>query len=396
MAETRFEWTLDGEDAGSTPWEFDSISSPSSTFALDSTNPNHGTYAYRFTSDASEGEAYGQYAWTNTDKNEYWVRTYLYIDPDMSLAAGYSANYFMGGFDGGTYLFRIGFRSGGAGPPTEWYCAYKYSGSSSNTNFATGTWLRVEVKFVTSGTVGGYALYVDGDLVISDLDQDTSGEYWDTMRLGLYDNNRQSDGDYIDFDDNVGDTSQPGVYSDDAGGISGTSADGTSYGDSVIALMTAYPEVTEGSTFADTPITSATFYVSVSEGISLSDIAALVSGALGTAVENIQFGDATSAAMRFSPVSADGATFADTPIAVATFSATVAEGITLADLTTAIETMLAEVTEGTTFADVTAEVGALATGIITITVTSSSGTATVTATAAGIATTVSTPNITVS
>jgi hypothetical protein len=218
LAETRFEWTLDGEDAGSTPWEFDSVTSPSSTFALDSTNPAHGTYAYRFTADASEGEAYGTYTWTNTDKDEYWVRCYMYIDPDMSMAAGYSANYFMQLRDGGTQVVRLGFRSTAVGAPSEWYCAYEFSGSSSNTGFALGTYLRVEVKFVVDDTNGGYVLYIDGVEAISDLDQDTTGKYIDTMNIGLYDNSRCAEDDYIDFDDIVGDTSQPGVYSDDAAG----------------------------------------------------------------------------------------------------------------------------------------------------------------------------------
>ncbi len=216
MAETRFEWTLDGEDAGAgTPWEFDSISeSGGATFALDAAAANNGSNGYRFT--ASAGNAFGVYAWTNTDKPEYWVRFYMYVNSAMTGAAFSTTNICILK-DGGSQLGRMGFSFSNLGAPNVLRAGWAF-GYTSGSSVPLDQWFRVEIKMVTDGAAGGLQVYLNGVSDIVDLDQDTSGSFWDNMNFGLADGSPASS--TVDFDDIVGDVTQPGVNSDDAvGGI---------------------------------------------------------------------------------------------------------------------------------------------------------------------------------
>lgn len=210
MAETGFEWLIDGEDAGATPWEFDSISQfGSSTFELSSERVNHGSYAYKGYSDGSN-PAYGNYDWTNDDKVEYWVRFYIYLGLISTGHDTYSSfRIFQGSGDGGTDIdFRI--RTNDVGEFAYWYLDAPYY-QNSGTNFSLDAWHMVEIRHVSHASTGGVEIYIDGDSAISDLDQDTSGEFFNSLQIGV----RQAigSGDLIYIDDLVGDTSQPGAYS---------------------------------------------------------------------------------------------------------------------------------------------------------------------------------------
>ena len=219
MAETRFDWCLDGEEAGTTPWEFASITDAGSAdFSLSDAAEHNGTYGYRYTSGGNANPAYGVYTWTNTDKTEYWVRFYIYI------ASGYALNqqtfpaYLVKLLDGSTVVCEFGIRGNGQTTPNEWGfglpAALQYGTAN---NFSLDAWHLIEIKCLVDGENGGVACYIDGSLFKQDLDQAFS-LYADTMHMGYYATSYIASGGTVDYDDIVGSETQPGAYSDDESG----------------------------------------------------------------------------------------------------------------------------------------------------------------------------------
>ena len=202
--------------------------------ALSAANPNNGTYSYRVTGD-NGSTAYGVKSWTNTDKNEYWVRFYVYVPAATTCDAAYGASGAVDFYDGAVYKGRFAFGVDAASTIYRW-AMYFGSYIYDDTNWSADAWHRIECKFVVDDTVGGMAVYVDGDLSMSDLDQDTTGMYIDTLRMGCTASKELGNGEFVEFDDIVGNTTQPGAYSDDAGG-----------GDSVLVVGDlAYAQALDG------------------------------------------------------------------------------------------------------------------------------------------------------
>lgn len=214
MAETGFDWVLDAEEGGSTPWGFDSITQfGTSTIAPDATNPNNDTNSYRLSPDGSNPST-AAYSWTNTDKAEYWVRFYLYL-PNVNLDTSWTYATLFRLFDGATEIGNFGVLTNGTPIPYQWWAGPGSVQNVTTTNFSLGAWHLIEIRYVTSATVGGVELYVDGTSVISDLDQDTSGNYFDNFTVGTVSHATvwTNTGETVDFDDIVGAETQPGAYS---------------------------------------------------------------------------------------------------------------------------------------------------------------------------------------
>ncbi len=219
MAETRFEWALDGEDAGSDPWEFDSIVEVDDTFALDANNPNNGINGYReISTGIANDRAYGIKTWTNTDKTEYWVRFYVYIPSGQDLNQATFMLEIAMFFDGASEIGSFGVRGNGQVVPNEWVSNYRGFTSNSSTNFSLDTRHRIEIQHISDGAAGGLRFYVDGVSVHQNQDQ-ADTDFFDTLHLGVVNAPTYFEAaGYIDFDDIVGDVTQPGAYSDDAPG----------------------------------------------------------------------------------------------------------------------------------------------------------------------------------
>ena len=214
---------IDGEDAGSTPWEFDSISEAGSmTLALDSNNPNNGTYAYRVTFDGSSEQAYGTVSFSpNVD--EIYLRFYLYV-PSTTTGGNWQNAYIVRMLDNSPFAALVQFyiRTGGDGAFYSWGWIIDQGGSStSTTNFSTDEWHYVEIHWVSDASVGGATIKVDGDTLVADEDQDTSANDLNNIRIGIDPNGSFTGGNghTLDFDDiKAADDDWVGAYSAAGGG----------------------------------------------------------------------------------------------------------------------------------------------------------------------------------
>ena len=204
---------LDGETADLSQWD-STVESGTNTFSTQAAAANNGSYGFRVLYAGSSGTAYGQIGFTPSDTE--WFRWYVYIPSTFNTNAQYIILLHAHLLDGGTHVAQVGFGSWDAGTvPDRWALRWQYSYQYSTTNFSTNAWHMVELKYVRHATTGGVELWVDGDQLLTDIDQDTSSYYPDTFRLGDVDGSRSPDnGDYFYIDDVLGDTSQIGAYSD--------------------------------------------------------------------------------------------------------------------------------------------------------------------------------------
>lgn len=203
---------IDGEDAGSTPWEFDSLTEDDScTIALDSDAKHEGTYGYKILFDGVGDTAQGEYAFA--EQTEMYVRFYIYIPSTFNLENTWDLEGTFHLLDGVSTLAQFGLSSMGATTPVRWAWAYEFSWSYDDTNFATDTWHYVEIRFLNDGASGGIEVWVDGDKIGTDLDQDTSADKPDNMQIGGLAGSISPNGDFFYIDDIKADTSYIGAYS---------------------------------------------------------------------------------------------------------------------------------------------------------------------------------------
>jgi hypothetical protein len=217
MAESGGLWILDGESAGSTPWEWTAITEGgSATFALDAGAKNNGSYGYKFTANASD-DAYGRKAITAVD--EIYVRFYLFIPTGFNVGSGGGESCFIAMFNavlGDEVRFGIG-SSIAAGEPTAWNLWVNYTNNTSTTNFSLNAWHYIEIRYLKHASTGGGECWVDGTKIVSDLDQAIAAQATQFYLGCQYQTSDIGAGDYLYFDDIKADTSQVGAYAD-AGG----------------------------------------------------------------------------------------------------------------------------------------------------------------------------------
>lgn len=221
MAESTGIFLIDGESAGSTPWEFDSISeSGSNTFALSSAAANNGSYGYKLTWDGTNEGCYATKDQAFSTPNDFYLRFYIYIPSGQTIdSSGYLG--LMNLVDFTTYAVYSYIKADGTGTPERWrFVLQGITSYESNTNFTMDAWHYVEVHYVQSSTVGGIQVWVDGDSIIDDLTNDTSGAGWEIDSVQFGDNAGRSigtfdtNGDYIYLDDIKADSSAIGAYTD--------------------------------------------------------------------------------------------------------------------------------------------------------------------------------------
>lgn len=222
MAESGGLLIIDGEDAGSTPWEFDSLTEAgSNTFALDGDAANNGSYGYKATLDGSNADAHGVVAFGSAQSDIY-VRTYVYISSGLSVGdGGYNYLSFLyisdsAGGEGNTCAF-FAVRNYGGNEVAHWYVGGNgASDVSTATNFSVGAWHYVELHYVEDASVGGIEAWVDGTQIVDDIDQDSSGRSASRIYAGAGPVGAgviDDAADFIYIDDLKADTSYVGAYS---------------------------------------------------------------------------------------------------------------------------------------------------------------------------------------
>jgi len=205
MAETGGLFVINAETGDES--EFDSVTENGSwTFEASRDAEAHGTYGFKVTADGVDtGGAYGVKAFTEVD-GDLWVRIYLYVDSGLTLDGTYQGVWTLQIFDGGTLLGRFGIRSAGTTTPSQWRGSWQYAEYGDDTNFSLDEFHYLEAHFVQDASVGGTELYVDGDLIASDVNQDTSAYNPDSIRVGLIGRACNS-GHFVYIDDIKADTS---------------------------------------------------------------------------------------------------------------------------------------------------------------------------------------------
>lgn len=201
-------FNINGENAGSTPWEFDSLSEEgSNTIALNAAAKCHGDYGYRITFDGTNDVAYGVIGFS--EQGDMYVRKYIKIPSTFDCGGAFSEIRTLGLYDGGTWVCGMGFKTEGAGPST-WLMRYRFTSLTDNTNFTMDTWHYIDFYFNNDAAAGGCTMWVDGDQILTDMDQDSSAYLPDSAQIGsIYCGNPPSADDYFDIDTILADTSGP-------------------------------------------------------------------------------------------------------------------------------------------------------------------------------------------
>jgi len=219
MAESGGLFIIDAESPGESPYEFDSVSEEGSNTIAPDMDANSGngdsTQGYKITFDGINDYAYGSYAFT--EQTVLYIRTYIYIPTALEIGSWKELRV-MNLKDGGAVQGNWGLESTGDATFAKWQLRWGATNQQTDTNFSLDTWHYVEIYFLQDGAAGGVRLYVDGDIVLSDLDQDTSSVAIDGIDVGSFSaNGAPGPGDYFYIDDIKADTSQVGAYSGDAG-----------------------------------------------------------------------------------------------------------------------------------------------------------------------------------
>lgn len=218
MAESGGLFILDGEDAGSTPWEFDSVTNEgSNVFSLQAGAKNNGTYGYSIVFDGINNDCYALKAFASA-KNEVYVRAYVYIDSTLVIPAWGVLGLFSIR-DGTTILCKAWVRNntGSAAVPNTWRVGGQdLTTVLSATNYSTDTWHYIELHWKKgSGADGGAQVWVDGDSILNEFDNNLTAYAADDIMIGTqFDALPAANGDFLYFDDIKADTSYIGAYSD--------------------------------------------------------------------------------------------------------------------------------------------------------------------------------------
>jgi len=220
---------IDGEDAGSTPWEFDSITNDGScTFAIDATAKNNGSYGYKASYDGTNRNCYGVV--NLSDPSTIYVRGYVYIPSAFEMGGTYETCVLFYLFDGTTDIIVLSAYCHGTTSMARWHKISEVSGvdeeTDSVTNFSTDAWHYLEIKFVAgTGSDGIVECRCDGDTLFGGADTglSTSALAPEALYVGNYSERGQepANGAYMYFDDIKASASDwVGAYSEAGGGVS--------------------------------------------------------------------------------------------------------------------------------------------------------------------------------
>ncbi len=214
---------IDGEGAGSTPWEFDSlVENAGNSITLDVAAKNNGTYGYKFNFGGTVS-SYNNYGIKGiAEQSEIYSRTYVYIPTGTDVGTQYNTIGIMYFVNNGSTVCYIAMYGQNGSTADRWYIrGPDITETIVNTNFSTNTWHYIEMRFKrgTSGD-GIIQVWVDGDLIFNNTSVTHTGglDYVDQVDLGAHETWGEPTAYYYQ-DDCKADNSPVGVYSDAGGGI---------------------------------------------------------------------------------------------------------------------------------------------------------------------------------
>jgi hypothetical protein len=195
------EITIDGEDAGSTPWEFTALlEEAGNTFALDADAKSHGSYGYKASLGGINDQAMGYITFAN--QSELYVRAYFKVSAGFSFGTAWHQTRIISLYDDewvGLVNFRIQADAG--------LVAYRWQITGENlatgtdeTTFSLNEWHCLELYWVKHASIGGAKVWVDGVEIYSDLDNNTSARDCDRLYAGSG-GDLPDAGGYVYFDD---------------------------------------------------------------------------------------------------------------------------------------------------------------------------------------------------
>ena len=219
MPESGGLFVIDGEDAGSTPWEFTAVAAEAgNTFALDATNPNHETNAYRASFGGTNEQAYGRKV-TGSNYTDVYFRGYVFIPTGASVASAWQQVSLFHLCDDNDVYYQARLCAQGNGDGLLYQWSFRTAGgtinSSNGTNFSLNAWHLIEIHWKAGSGTGGAQVWIDETLVFDDLTGTETGDV-NYFLVGSYGTDVPVDEVDIDFDDIKADESYIGPYS--AGG----------------------------------------------------------------------------------------------------------------------------------------------------------------------------------
>lgn len=174
---------IDAENTVS-PYGFDSVTIEGTmTFAPDVSAKYTGSYGFKIVADGTNDEADGYVNFTN--QSEIYVRLYVYIPTGFSVQAATGTAIFIYLRDSaGQTACAAGIRGSEDSTPNQWIMKYLTAAQYSTTNFSFDTWHCMEIHYLVADSVGGCEMWIDGDSVLTDLNQTTSNQAADVY-IGL-------------------------------------------------------------------------------------------------------------------------------------------------------------------------------------------------------------------
>ena len=220
---------IDGEDAGSTPWEFTSITEPgSNVFDLNAGAANNGSYGYRAYFEGAEPDRNCRGDFTLGNLTTIYLRGYVRLSSAFAMPGDYEQVQLFGIFDANVDIINFGAYQHTGGTLQRWFKKSEIAGvniETDATNFSLNTWHRVEIKFVAGiGSDGIVEIKVDGDTLFGGADTGLSSSALaaDNLMVGSHADVGQEpiSTNYVDFDDiKAADDGWVGAYSDAGSGI---------------------------------------------------------------------------------------------------------------------------------------------------------------------------------
>lgn len=228
---------IDGEDAGTTPWEFSSVVDDGTcVFDLNDTAEQNGTYGYKALFDGASRNCYATL--DLADPSTIYFRGYVKFSAGFAMGSTYeNVNLFLLR-DGTTDIIVFGAYCHDATELVRWWKISEVDGIAEETDateFSLNVWHRIEIKFVAgTGSDGIVECKCDGTTLFgaADTGLSTSALAPDTLIVGGYEDRGQepANGAYMYFDDIKAATGDwVGEYSEAGGG-----------GSSIPAIMQYY------------------------------------------------------------------------------------------------------------------------------------------------------------
>jgi hypothetical protein len=221
MPETSNIAVIDGEDAGTTPWEFDAlVEEGSNTLALDASAKNNGVSGYKGTLNNNNDRCYGVKSLSGAD---VFLRSYVYF-PSSDYPYSQSETPRIGkwfSIRSSTQELAAIWLSFGSGGITKYRFSYYYTEATSEElsgALSLGAWHYIELHYKVHALDGIAELLIDGEEIISIPELNTGGNIIASAWLGQYYGYYPGDitnGEYFYLDDIVANTTGPiGPYAE--------------------------------------------------------------------------------------------------------------------------------------------------------------------------------------